>query len=123
MNKLLIALLLILSVALFACQQQKETTVVQTTTAQISEANQDANSAGFVKIQNFAYDSEVINIKKGESVLWKNYDNVPHDVVFSDFKSPLLKKDQTFTQQFNVAGTYEYYCSLHPSMNGRVVVE
>ena len=123
MNKLLIALLLILSVALFACSQTKEQTSSQTTTVQAPVKTESSSSSAMVKIQNFAYDSEVISIKKGESVLWKNYDNVPHDVVFSDFKSPLLKKDQTFTQQFNVAGTYEYYCSLHPNMIGKVVVE
>lgn len=123
MNKLLIALLLILAVALFACSQAKEQTSSQTTTVQAPVKTESSSSSAMVKIQNFAYDSEVINIKKGESVLWKNYDNVPHDVVFSDSKSPLLKKDQTFTQQFNVAGTYEYYCSLHPNMIGKVVVE
>ncbi|MEK6857048.1 MAG: plastocyanin/azurin family copper-binding protein, partial [Nanoarchaeota archaeon] len=32
-------------------------------------------------------------------------------------------KDKTFSQQFDIAGTYEYYCSLHPSMTGNVVVE
>ncbi len=125
MNKSIIAILLILSLALFACQQQPEQTSSQTNVVQpaATKAVDSTSSSASVKIQNFAYDEETVTIKKGESVTWKNYDSAQHNVVSAEFESPLLSKDKTFTQQFNKEGTYEYYCSLHPSMRGKVVVE
>lgn len=130
MKKQLISLLLILTLALFACQEVKQTTTQTNTVQQTKTEADDSNGNAVVKIQNFAYEPEVITIKKGESVSWKNYDSAQHNVVSttapagaSIFESPLISKDKTFSQQFDIAGTYEYYCSLHPSMTGNVVVE
>ena len=48
----------------------------------------------------------------GMSVTWLNKDDIPHTVV---------SKTRQFT--FNEAGTYEYFCSLHPHMTGTIVVQ
>jgi hypothetical protein len=49
---------------------------------------------------------------------------VPHTVVSTDggFKSKVRGTDETFSYTFTKAGTYLYYCSVHPKMAGQVVV-
>jgi plastocyanin len=39
-----------------------------------------------------------------------------------DIKSPVLDTDQKFTHTFAQVGTYDYYCSIHPKMTGKVIV-
>jgi len=41
----------------------------------------------------------------------------------ASFKSPLLSQGQTFAQKFTTAGTYDYNCSIHPSMKGKIIVK
>ena len=78
-----------------------------------------------VSIQNMAFYPAVIKVKKGSAVTWIQNDRMTHDVVSSDkhFKSQHLRQGQSFTQQFDQPGVYNYYCSLHPSMKGQVIVE
>jgi plastocyanin len=61
----------------------------------------------------------------GETVAWVNEDAPQHDVVANDgsFKSDLLDKGQTFTFTFTKAGTFPFYCSIHPQMKGTVTVQ
>jgi plastocyanin len=56
--------------------------------------------------------------------MWTNRDDVPHNVVSTEqrFKSPVLDTDERFSRQFDVPGAYQYFCSIHPKMTGRIVV-
>jgi 3',5'-cyclic-AMP phosphodiesterase len=49
---------------------------------------------------------------------------VPHTIVSTEqrFKSPVLDTDGQFSHQFDVPGTYKYFCSIHPKMTGEIVV-
>jgi len=49
---------------------------------------------------------------------------VPHNVVAVDrrFTSPVLDTGEQYSHRFDTAGTYDYFCSLHPRMTGRIVV-
>lgn len=82
-------------------------------------------STSNVSIQNMSFYPAVIKVKKGSAVTWMQKDRMTHDVVSSDrlFKSQRLRQGQTFTQTFDQPGVYNYYCSLHPSMKGQVIVE
>ncbi len=35
----------------------------------------------------------------------------------------LLSTDQTFSHTFVATGTYSYFCSIHPSMTGKIIVK
>jgi plastocyanin len=50
---------------------------------------------------------------------------VPHVIASNDglFKSKALDTDDKFSFTFNKAGTYSYYCSIHPKMVGKIVVQ
>jgi plastocyanin len=58
-------------------------------------------------------------------VTWINHDDAPHKVVSTDkkFVSPVLDTDGRFTYTFTTPGTYEYFCSVHPHMTGKVIVQ
>lgn len=79
-----------------------------------------------VKIDNFSFGPANLTVPVGATVTWINQDDVPHTVVSTDgkdIKSPVLDTDQKFTHTFAQAGTYAYYCSIHPKMTGKVIVQ
>ena len=87
----------------------------------------DQPSAGTaeVKIDNFSFAPETLTVPVGTTVTWTNRDDIPHTVVSTDgvFKSKVRDTDEKFSYTFAKAGTYPYYCSLHPKMTGKVVVQ
>lgn len=89
-----------------------------------ANADQPASSAE-VKIDNFAFGPQSLTVKVGTTVTWTNRDDIPHTVVSSDgvFKSKARDTDESFSYKFDKAGTYSYFCSLHPKMTGQVVVQ
>jgi plastocyanin len=78
-----------------------------------------------VVIDNFSFGPAELTVPKGAKVTWVNKDDVPHTVVSTEgkFKSEALDTDEKFSFVFSDPGTYEYYCSLHPKMIGKVIVK
>jgi plastocyanin len=77
-----------------------------------------------VVVDNFSFAPATATVPVGTTVTWTNHDDIPHNVVSSEqkFKSRVLDTDEMFSHTFDVAGTYKYYCSIHPRMTGQVVV-
>lgn len=77
-----------------------------------------------VNIVNYAFNPAVLSVPTGTTVTWTNGDSVAHTVTSDTgaFESGNLAKGQSFSYTFNTAGTYDYICSIHPSMKGKVVV-
>lgn len=77
-----------------------------------------------VTISNFAYSPSPVTITAGQSVRFVNTDDVGHTVTADDgsFDSKMLDKGKSWTYKFDKAGTYKYYCAVHPSMHGIVTV-
>jgi plastocyanin len=75
-----------------------------------------------VEIMGYKYTPAALTIAVGDTVTWTNHDSAPHNVVVTDgpekFTSPLLQQGQTFSK----AGTYSYFCSVHPDMTAKVTV-
>ena len=84
-------------------------------------------AAAEVKIDNFSFGPVELKIPAGTTVTWVNHDDIPHTVVSTDdaktFKSKVLDTDEKFSFTFSKAGTYPYFCSIHPKMTGKVVVQ
>ena len=78
-----------------------------------------------VKIDNFSFSPATITVPVGTTVRWTNRDDIPHTVVSDDkaFKSKALDTDDEFTYTFTKPGTYSYFCSMHPKMTAKVVVQ
>jgi plastocyanin len=68
-----------------------------------------------------------MTVKAGSTVRWVNTDDHPHNIGFTDKEfstsTYLLGASQSFSQRFDHAGTYDYICLIHPSMQGTVRVE
>ena len=87
-------------------------------------AENKTTSGTEVKIDNFSFGPDV-TIAAGTTVTWTNHDDVPH-VVASDtniFKSKALDTDDRYSYTFTKPGTYVYYCTVHPKMTAKVVVQ
>jgi plastocyanin len=88
-----------------------------------SVAAQDATNV--VAIDNFAFTPPELTVAVGTTVKWVNHDDVPHLVVNKDkaFRSKALDTDDSFSYTFASAGTFDYFCALHPHMVGKVIVK
>ena len=79
-----------------------------------------------VKIDNFSFGPMTMTVAAGTTVTWTNNDDVPHTVVSDDkstFKSKALDTGDHFSYTFTKPGTYPYFCSVHPKMTGKVIVQ
>jgi plastocyanin len=95
------------------------------TAAAAAENDQPAATASAVKIDNFSFGPQTITVPVGATVTWTNADDIPHTAVSTDgvFKSKVIDTDEKFSYTFTKAGTYAYYCTIHPKMTGQVVVQ
>jgi plastocyanin len=78
-----------------------------------------------VKIDNFVFGPQTLTVPVGTTVTWTNSDDIPHTAVSTDgvFKSKVMDTDEKFSYTFTKAGTYSYYCTIHPKMTGKIVVQ
>ena len=84
-----------------------------------------ADKAQQVAIYNYKFDPAVLTVPEGTTVVWTNKDEVPHTVTSTDKRftsSGALDTSDTYSYTFTTAGTYSYFCTLHPFMTGKVVV-
>jgi plastocyanin len=92
-----------------------------------ANTQQAASATSEVKIDNFSFGPGTITVAVGTTVTWTNRDDIPHTVVSADdaktFKSKVMDTDEKFSFTFTKAGTYTYFCSVHPKMTGTVVVK
>ena len=91
----------------------------------VTAADQPAAANAEVKIDNFSFGPQTVTVPVGATVTWVNHDDIPHTVVSTDgvFKSKVRDTDETFSYTFTKSGTYPYFCSVHPKMTGKVVVQ
>jgi amicyanin len=92
----------------------------------LAVAAQAAPAPITVKISNFTFDAPTVTVPVGTTVTWVNEDDIPHTVVADDkqsFRSKVMDTDEKFSFTFATAGTFNYFCSIHPHMTGKVVVK
>lgn len=75
-------------------------------------------------IDNFTFNPNTVTVPVGTRIVWENNDDIPHSIVETTgkFRSAALDTDDKFSFTFNQAGTFAYFCGLHPHMTGKVVV-
>lgn len=91
----------------------------------VAANDQPAGASADVKIDNFSFGPQTLTVSVGTTVVGTNRDDIPHTVVSTDgmFKSKVRDTDEKFSYTFTKAGTYPYFCSVHPKMTGKVVVQ
>ncbi len=82
-----------------------------------------------VQMLTYSFLPSTLNVKVGATVTWINNDEAEHTVTTKDkmLDSPRLKTinvkpGDSFTFKFEKAGTYKYFCAVHPAMKAKVVV-
>jgi amicyanin len=91
---------------------------------------EEANNAGAGPVATVSMDHNTfipgeITVVPGTTVTWVNKEAMPHTVVDTNkgFRSKTLAKDASFSFTFATAGDYDYLCSIHPNMKGKVIVK
>lgn len=82
-------------------------------------------SAGTIGIANFAFNPKVLQVKSGSRVTWSNKDDTAHRIKSTNGQfasSPVLDTNNEYSVTFAGAGTFPYFCSIHPTMTGSVIV-
>jgi len=79
---------------------------------------------------NSCYLPSIITINQGQQVTWSNEDVAFHTVTSGLYDEPSdlfdsghLDPEQKFSVSFDEQGTFDYFCTLHPWMAGKVIVE
>ena len=95
------------------------------TTTTLSQPVINANtSANTITIENFSFKPDVLNVKIGDIVIWRQDDSAVHTIVsYNLFESPTLNRGDEFVYAFQTAGEYDYHCGIHPSMKGKIIVQ
>ncbi|WP_220443937.1 cupredoxin domain-containing protein [Pararhodobacter zhoushanensis] len=77
-----------------------------------------------IAIEGMAYSPAEITIARGDSITFTNNDSMPHTATFrsAGMDTGRLSQGQTATLTFANAGTFDYFCAVHPSMRARVIV-
>ncbi len=102
MGKSILAFLVLIAVA-SGCLSQKETNMVT--------------------IENNAFNPPEITVAKGTTMTWTSKDKVDHTVTGSGLLSGDILMDKPWNHTFNEAGTFDYICSIHTFMRGKVIVK
>ena len=77
-----------------------------------------------VAIDNFSFSPSPLTVEPNTTVTWENRDDVPHVIYCTalDLQSQQLETKDTFRHRFDRVGAFDYICSLHPHMRGRIIV-
>lgn len=94
------------------------------------EAEQDEAGQAEVVMQSTTFQPQQLTVQPGTTVTWTNEDGFAHTVTSGTRDDPTAQFDSgeidsggTFSFTFEEAGSYDYFCTLHPGMSGQVVVE
>lgn len=84
-----------------------------------------SSEPGTVTIIDFTFEPPELTAGVGDTVTWTNEDSVAHTVT-SEGDGPLasgdLESGATYEATFDEPGTYDYLCTIHPTMRGTVEV-
>ncbi|MFW5714162.1 MAG: cupredoxin domain-containing protein [Brevefilum sp.] len=123
---LLLTFILVVGLAVAGCAPAQEMTEPAETE---SPAEDQENEGVEVVMQGNTFQPQEITISTGTTITWTNEDAVDHTVTSGTRGSPTEMFDasvgagETFSFTFDEPGTYEYFCSIHPGMDGTVIVE
>jgi plastocyanin len=94
---------------------------------QAADSASDTSAPDQIVIDNFSFGPALMTVARGTRITWINHDDEPHTIVHDGtprlFKSAALDVGESFSFTFAEPGIYRYFCSIHPHMQGIVVVQ
>ena len=87
-------------------------------------SSNSAPPANEVFIQGMAFSPATLTVAVGTTVKWTNKDGIAHTVTSDTglFDSKNVNANGVFSYMFMTAGTFNYHCTIHPSMIAKVIV-
>lgn len=88
-------------------------------------APSDATGTVSVTMADFAFNPNTVTVKVGDTITWTNTDSVQHTGTIKSNEScttPALAKDASAGITFSQAGSYDFFCKIHPQMTGKIEV-
>jgi len=84
----------------------------------------EAERSAKVEIVEYAYEPDPVTVQVGGKVIWLNQDTAPHTATADDgsFDTGTLERGKLKSETFKQAGTFAYFCEVHPYMHGTVEV-
>ena len=82
-----------------------------------------------VEIRAFKFEPATVNVQVGDTVEWKNDDIVPHTATADGegqkpvFDSRTIQTGAAWRYVAQIKGTYNYTCTLHPNMHGKLIIQ
>jgi plastocyanin len=140
LKPLFLAALVALSLGLVACGGSGSNTSSEAETAPASEESDseaegeetesepapsgEAAKSEKVEIVEFTYQPDPVVVQVGGKVIWQNQDTAPHTATADDgsFDTGTIEKGKLGSATFKEAGTFTYFCEIHPTMHGTVEV-
>jgi plastocyanin len=140
LKPLFLAALVALSLGLVACGGSGSSSSTEAETAPASEESGpeaegeesesepapsgEASKSEKVEIVEFTYQPDPVVVQVGGKVIWQNQDTAPHTATADDgsFDTGTIEKGKIGSETFKEAGTFTYFCEIHPTMHGTVEV-
>ena len=115
------------AVALTHKSNNNATQNTSNTSSTSSNSNQTP-ATGTINIKNMMFTPPQISVQKGGTVTWTNNDSIAHTVTddlvgIGGPASGNIEPGSTYSYTFDKTGSFQYHCSIHPSMRGTIVVK
>ena len=121
-NRPWLAILAALALALAGCNDDPA--------PDVTPEEQPEEAAAEVRAEGVAFQPETLNVSAGTTVTFTNLDDVPHTATAGapgapedDFRVDLPGSGASGDVTFDTAGTFVYFCEIHPTMTAQIVVE
>lgn len=103
--------------------QAVQTRTASASAVQSTVAVANAPVVANVAMKNMKFDPPLLEVKKGDTVEWKNADITPHTATAGTFDSGPIASDASWRHIFTEAGNFPYACTFHPDMKAAVIVK
>jgi plastocyanin len=102
---------------------EESTTETESTESEPAPSG-EASKSEKVDIVEFTYQPDPVVVQVGGKVIWQNQDTAPHTATADDgsFDTGTIEKGKIGSETFKEAGTFTYFCEIHPTMHGTVEV-
>jgi plastocyanin len=125
---LLLAAVCALALVAAGCGSSSKKTTANPPAASSTQPSSPSSSSGgtvTVDMKNIAFSPNSVTVNVGQTVKWVNQDTVAHNVTAQSgaFKSTNFGPGGSFTFKATKPGTFGYVCTIHPGMNGTLIVK
>lgn len=121
----ILVLALVLTATIASCTTKQSSTTSNQPTASPRKTTNNGQAKDAVTIQNNSFSPGALSVRVGTTVKWTNEDGYDHTITADggEFDSGNISSNGTFSFTFDKAATFDYHCSIHPSMTGQIIVK